>query len=280
MNGGTVTKMRPKVVEPIERVMLTPAMATELLEKNTNNRPVYDMHVHRIAAQIKTGKWKFNGDTIKVSETNDVLDGQHRCWAAIEANTPIETVIVRGIKRDAFTTIDTVRRLRSGADTIALSGTTRYRNVIASALIWLLRWQRGYLPDIKKPQNKIENSDIEVAFVEHPQIMRAVERAMKVNRLANPSIIAFLYYVLSNRDQELAERMVTTLEDPSRVAISDPFFRLRTYFTAEHHKRKEPVLTIALAIKAANAAHHGKKVEILNWKNQGKVAEKFPTLDF
>jgi len=276
--SGTVVEIKP--AKPLlEIIKISPEMATRLLELNTLNRPLSEVHVQRIAKQIKDGKWRFNGDTIKIADTNDVLDGQHRLWAIIEARKPIETVIVRGIKRDAFSTIDTVRRMRSGGDVLALAGAQRHRNVSASALAWLLRWQRDTLTDYRAPKNKIENSDIEVAFEAHPRIVTAVERAMKLRGLANVSTMAFIFYILTNRDMELAERMMHTLENPAGVAINDPFFRLRTYFTLDHHRPKDALMTIALAFKAINAAAAGKPVEKLMWRNQGDHPEEFPSLD-
>jgi hypothetical protein len=268
-----------------ERITLTPEMAVALLEHNGNNRPISDQHVHRIANQIKTGKWKFNGDTIKVAVTNDILDGQHRLWSVIEAQIPVETIIVYGIEQDAFSTIDTIRRMRSGADVLALNGATRYRNIISSALQWLLRWQAGpktewkSFTQFKAPQYRVENSDIEAAWNAHPNMAAAVERSMRFRSLTNASVLGFFYYVLSNRNYELAERMMATLDNPGPVAVDDPFYKLREYFLADHFKRKEPIYTIALAIKAANAAHAGRPIQILKWNSQGTNAEKFPELN-
>lgn len=281
MSTATVVKIRQPLnkADAPKIITLTPEMAAQLLEKNRNNRPLSEQHAARIARQIEDGKWRYNGDTIKISDEDEILDGQHRLWAVIESNTPIQTAIVYGIKPEAFSTIDTLRKLRSGSDTIALAGTTRYRNVIASSLAWLLRWQRGNIVEYRSPENKIENSDIEEAFKNHPDIVRAAERAMALRRLCNVSIMSFFYYALSNRNQALADRMMDTLENPAQVALSDPFFRLRNYFTADHHQKKDPITTIALAIKSANAAHAGKKVSGLTWRSHGKGAEPFPDLD-
>lgn len=272
-----MTKLKHNVAA-IERVTITPVMATELLEHNSSNRPISDPHVHRIAAQIMAGKWRFNGDTIKVAEDEEVIDGQHRLWAVIEAKTSIDTVIVRGVEREAFATIDTIRRPRSGGDTLFLSGATRHAKTMASTLSWLLRWQRKAFPNYKDPKHKVENADIEVAYAAHPGILHAVERVRHLRGLANEALLAFLYYVMTNHNEVIAEQMLNTLEDPSGVGVNDPFFRLRAYFTNDHHKRRDPVTTIALAIKAANAAHEGRKVQLLSWKNQGERAEIFPEL--
>jgi len=273
---GIAPMSKPK--RNLDTILLTPERATELLEHNALNRPLNDGHVRRLARQIIEDKWRFNGDTIKIADTGDVLDGQHRLWAVIEAKKAVETIVVSGIARDAFATIDTLRKPRSGGDVIALAGESRYRGVIASALAWLLRWQRGVLEEFRAPQNRIENSDIEAAFAAHPGIVRAVERTRNIKSLANQPIMAFLYYVLTNRNPALAERMLGTLEDPAGVGVTDPFFKLRAFFTVDHHRRKEPLMIIALAIKAINAAHKGERVNVLSWKSQGSRVEDFPVL--
>lgn len=259
-------------------VTITPEEAASLLEHNKLNRPLRDAHVRRIAGQIIDGKWRFNGDTIKISDDGDVLDGQHRLWAIIEAKTSVPTILVYGIARDAFATIDTLRATRSGADVLALNGASRYRPTISAALTWLIRYQRKCLEDYRAPANRIENSDIEESFSVNPGMVRAVERCMALRGLANSSLLAFFYYIVFNRNPDLAEALVSTLENPAGISINDPFFRLRTYFTADHHKRKDPVVTIALMIKAANAAYEKKELRALSWRSQGSTPEAFPKL--
>jgi hypothetical protein len=277
MSGAEVVKLRRKT-DKIDIITLTPERAMELLDRNKSNRPLSDAHVQRIAGQIVGGKWMFNGDTIKVADDGSVVDGQHRLWACIEAKKAVETIIVYGVPREAFSTVDTLRRPRSGGDVLALNGASRYRNIAASALSWLIRWQRECLEDYRAPQNRVENSDIEAAFASHPGIIRAVERAVAVRSIGNPSIIGFFYYLLSNKNHDLAERMMATLTDPSSVSVNDPYFRLRNYFTTDHHKQKLPLDSIAVMIKATNAAKKGEKLSTLYWRSQGKNAEPFPAL--
>ena len=265
------THGQPEVIE------LTPEYAMQLLEHNTLNRPLSQQHVNRIANQITTGEWKFNGDTIKVASTGDVLDGQHRLWAVIEAKRSVETIIVYGIERDAFATIDTLRRMRSGADVLALSGAQRYRGHMAMALKWLILWQRGKITEWQNPHNRIENADIERAYADNPAIAEAVKRVMPLQVVARASTLAFLYYVFVNRNEELAERMVKTLENPSGVSMDDPFFRLRAYLTTEK-RTADPLMVMAIAIKAANAAFEGRSLRALSWRRQGQTPEPFPTL--
>jgi hypothetical protein len=264
--------------QQLQTITLTPELAMQLLERNGLNRPLNEQHVSRIARQIKTGKWRFNGDSIKIANSEDILDGQHRLWAVIEAKKPVDTVIVYGIEREAFATIDTLRKPRSGSDVLALAGNPRHRAVVAQAIVWLLRWRSGKLLDYQQPKNRIENSDIEECYVSNGGMVQAAERTSKLRRVANPALLTFLYYIIVNRNADLAERMVRTLEYPSAVGIDDPFFCLRSYFLSDHQKAKMPLVTIALTIKAANAANNNQKMKILNWRNQGDRPEPFPEL--
>ncbi len=264
----------------IERILLTPERAMELLNHNTLNRPLSDSHVARLAHQMKTGAWIFNGDTIKVSDDGNIVDGQHRCWGCVESKTPIETIIVYGVPRAAFATVDTLRKPRNAADILSLNGVTNHRREAGVALTWLVRWQRKP-PTFKGSASRVENSEIEHAFAHHHNILQATERMNVSSRgIASPGLNSFLYYILSNRDPELGERFAMLMERPAGVSISDPFFRFRSYLTADRVRARQPIMTIALFIKAANAAKAGKKIESLAWRNSGKTPEPFPKIAF
>lgn len=71
---------------------------------------------------------------------------------------------------------------------------------------------------------------------------------------------------------------LVTLENPLGVAVTDPFFRLRGYFLSDYRTRKEPLHSIALCIKATNAAGEGRTINNLTWRSQGNAPEPFPVL--
>lgn len=265
----------------LELMTITPKRAMELLEANKLNRPITQAHVNRIAAQITKGLWKFNGDTIKIAENGDVLDGQHRLWAIAEAGIAVDTIVVYGIDRDAFATIDTIRKVRSGADILSLCGCDRHRRSIATALTWLMRWQRGCILEWRSAKNRIENSDIEESYQAHPGVGAAVERVSGLRGIISPGIAGFIYFVLASRNLDLANRLADTLESPAGVSVNDPFFKFRTYLIASRDRRdkkRDPVEVFALAFKAWNAAVNGKEIEVLSWRTQGPTPEKFPGL--
>ena len=257
---------------------MNPDKATKLLETVCDNRPVSMLHVGFLASQMREGKWIENGDMIRVDTEGVLSDGQHRLWALIESNMTMPMWVAYNVPRDAFPTID-AGRVRAKSDMIALSGRKRHRRSIGEALTWLLRYERGVLLNYKAAENRIDNTDIKRAFAEHPHIVDAIEQASRLRRLRFVSIIGFVYYTLVNRNPEIAERLIETLENPIKAAVNDPFYLLRDYFTNDHLLKKDPIVTIALAFKAANAAAQGRKLSKLMWKSHGKGAEAFPELE-
>ncbi len=252
-------------------------MATRILEINQNNRPLRDYHATRISELMKRGRWKDNGQTIKIGVNGDVLDGQHRLWAIIYSKCTVWLIIIYGVKNDAFSTIDTIQMPRSGADVLAVNGLDRHRVRTASALAWLIRHERGTIEEYRARQYRIENFDIENAFSAHPEMIRAVEKVRKLGPIINVSILAFVYYLLVSRDPDLAARMLRTLEEPANVSISDPFFRLReTMINGGAERRRDQLMVIALIIKAVNAARENKPIDTLMWRAQGVHPEAFP----
>ena len=259
------------------RVTITPEMAVEILEMNKINRPLRQEKVNTIARQIVAGKWRYNGQTIKITHTLDVLDGQHRLWAIIEAKRGVETLVAFGIDREAFETIDTLQTNRTLGDTIALEGQLQYRNYVGQALAWLIRYERGTIEKYRAPVNRIENSDVKEAYRNNPNIVHAVQQGVKVRKLCNASLASFFYYVLANQNTALAEKFIEILRDPSKTKVAHPFYLLRHYLVSER-THKDPLKVIALMIKAANAAYAGKELTALEWRPQGRNPERFPVL--
>jgi hypothetical protein len=273
------TKSRQNDQITVEEVLITPEMAVAMLEANKHNRPLSDLHVHRLARQIMEGKWIFNGDAIKFSMSGDVLDGQHRLWAIIYAKIAVLSLVVRGIDDKAFATIDTLRKHRTAADMLYLRGMQKYRTVAAGALQWLVRYQRGIMEEWKAHENRIENSDVEKAYAETPQIVHAAELASRLRLIYNPGVLAFLYHVVGQQSEATATRMMTTLNNATGAAQDDPFFLLRLYMVDRNKMPRDPLEAIALGFKSANAVHRHRKLQALLWRRQGVVPEPFPLLD-
>lgn len=120
---------------------ITPEAAQRLLRENSHNRPLNSRRVRRLATIIREGRWRLNGDTLKVDKKSRLLDGQHRLHAVIQADRPIQTLLVTGLDPAVFDTIDQ-GKARTGGDIFHICG-VRNPSVVSSALTIVHQQQKG-----------------------------------------------------------------------------------------------------------------------------------------
>lgn len=110
-------------------VTITPEMAEEMLKKNIGNRKINQANVNRIAADMATGNYKLNGETIKISPNGEILDGQHRLLAAVKSGMTFKTYVVYNVERESIGTID-MGKGRSVADSLNVMGCNIKQGII------------------------------------------------------------------------------------------------------------------------------------------------------
>jgi hypothetical protein len=112
---------------------ITPALAAELLKKNTINRSVKDRVVSQYAAEIVAGRWREGtGEAIKIAKDGTLLDGQHRLHAVILANRAITNHIVYNVDNEVFDVLDT-GSARNAADVFRIEG-IQYSSALPSII--------------------------------------------------------------------------------------------------------------------------------------------------
>lgn len=122
----------------IEQVEMTPAMAREILASNDNNRNPDERSIQKLVVQMQAGKWVLNGDTVVISESGRLLDGQHRLTAVVLSGVTVPMLIARGAHESVFTTIDT-GRARKATDIALLAGVpNRFEAMSAAKVIYSL----------------------------------------------------------------------------------------------------------------------------------------------
>lgn len=126
-----------KIVD-IKQVEWTPLQAEDFLRKhNTRNRKHSQRVIDKYAAQMKAGEWiEATGDTIKLSKTKVLIDGQHRLAAQVKANVTLKWLLVEGLPDEAYEVVDT-QKPRRAADALYVLGAKNH-NYLATLL-------RGYL---------------------------------------------------------------------------------------------------------------------------------------
>lgn len=88
--------------------LVTPAMAREWLERNTDNRPLRPGVVDGFLNAYRRGEWKITHQGIAFSKTGRLLDGQHRLTFISELpdKTVVPMNVSNDLEEDAFDCID------------------------------------------------------------------------------------------------------------------------------------------------------------------------------
>jgi hypothetical protein len=140
---------------------ITPTEAKELLERSIGNRALSPQNLKRIRQAMRTGTYHFLGDPIRISCTNQLLDGHHRLEAAIAEDYTLQVVVIRGLPDEVFPSLDTNRKLRSSADALSIQigdGTSKTR------LRALLQAAWDYESSDTITRTKVSNEDMLVLY--------------------------------------------------------------------------------------------------------------------
>lgn len=257
----------PEPEEPSAEVMtITPTLATTWLNRNENNRPVRNLRVATYAREMKAGRWRLNGDSIRFDRDGNLLDGQHRLFACIEAGVSFPALVVTGLEPDTFTSIDVGIR-RTGADALSVVGEVD-TNKLAAALVRVWKWERGLLGSSSKYDYPTHAQIIETRD-NHPAVqesIRFVEKQIKGIRISR-SALGALHYLFAMRAPELADDFFQALGTGAGLTATSPILHLRNrLFSNYTSATKLPERDIlALTIVAWNAVRESRAMKLLRW---------------
>ncbi len=148
------------------KVIITPQLAKDILASNTINRPMKKSNLEFIEKQLRSGEFAYNGESIKISSSNLLLDGQHRLQAVINTGISIVSEVVYDLDQEVFKTIDTGVQ-RSAADTLNVSGVSMANKVAATIKRLLAFQQNSHRVSLK---HKISNSDVLHVYESSPEL--------------------------------------------------------------------------------------------------------------
>jgi hypothetical protein len=77
----------------VKEMRVGPPQAIKWLEGNVHNRSVRDSVVQRYARDMKAGQWKLTHEALAFDPQGTLIDGQHRLYAVIEADTEVDFMV-------------------------------------------------------------------------------------------------------------------------------------------------------------------------------------------
>lgn len=269
------------VVMPETRAeTLTPEIAAQLLQRNHHNRRLNPVRVRLLADAISRGEWEFNGATIVLDPSGEILDGQHRLAAIVKANESIVTLVIHGVQRAAQETMDTGKP-RSLADILSIRGEKR-TNVLASAIRSVAAYEMVGIPVIEWAPVTMITSQQGLALLErHPGLRESSEahRFLSSHLLPRPTGV---HYLFSLSDIEGADAFFRELRTGEGLEEGNPILLLRNRLTKEAVRgssQTRPIVKLALAVRAWNAWMAGETLSLLKWAPGGARPERFPRIE-
>lgn len=266
-------------------IYIDPPMARRVLEKNTRNRPISELHVQRLLGEMKSGRWQYNGEAIKWSTDNVILDGQHRLTALsrLDDSFSLPFLVVRGLPTSAQNTMDQ-GRTRTAGDQLNIDGLTEGADskIVAGAIRVYAQWMNGGLfGDVKV--NRVGNPEVIEWAKDHPMeiaIMADILRDNRVRRVkARPSLTLAVLLRLHLIDGQAAREFSEKLFSGVGLESGDPILTLRERLD---RIRTQAFQTpdrdmIAFFLIAWNAWRSGRKMDKFQRPAGGTwTAEKFP----
>lgn len=242
-----------------------PKEALELLSSNSVNRKLSVRNIEYLTQQIQSGNYRETGDTIKISKSGRLLDGQHRLNAIIKANKSINLTFCTGLEDEIFDVLDT-GKIRTASDIMSIKNIPNAHEVTAAAT-FLLKYNKGGL----FLGRKISNTDVLQTVMDNPEIVDIVKIVCTENkkfRMISSSMIAALYYLFSKKNHQLTEDFFNKYYTGLGISREDPIYILRDRLIRDSvNKIKIPlVYKMSLMASAWNAFRLNKTIKRLDWE--------------
>ena len=271
------TTVPPAPYPTYEVVEVTPELAKEWLRHNSHNRNLRERVVNGYAADMLSGDWVEDGQSIKFSASGILLDGQHRLSAIVQSRVTQRMLIVRGLPDSSQDTMD-VGAKRVLADVLRLRG-EQYNTTLAAILLRVYQWDQGYRRSFKAGARPTHRQLLAV-LDKHPEVRRSAEIADRIRKPAriSGSTAGLCHWLFNQIDCGDCAFFFARLGDGTALVDGDPVYALRrvlSNFAADKGRPDETHVT-ALVIKAWNAYREGRPVQLLAYKGGGSAPEAYP----
>lgn len=239
-----------------------PDEARDLLKLNVSNRPLSHSNVRKIAGEILSGQWQNTGDTIKISTSNKLIDGQHRLHAIILSGSTIDVNFAIGVDDSSFLVIDTGKK-RSSSDALALSG-LQNTTLLSTTCRLIMLIKRGRL--LNRAGNEFSNKDILDFANGVSELQETISFVHKKNRsfrmLATPPMSA-LYFLFAEISQEQADEFFLKYWSGTDLEADCPIKLLRDKLIFDSTKKSKlaSVVKMVMIAQAFKLYSQGRKIK-------------------
>lgn len=254
--------------------------AQDALSKNMKNFRKYrsERHVARLRDDMLAGSWQENGESIKFDVDGNLVDGQHRLAAVIQADVEIRSSVTRGLPTGADLNLDS-GKVRNITDVLKDLGEKNAR-VLSSALRLICCLDRVEDPVAGSLRRALSIREYLETHRRHPKLGESVSTRGQRPSWARFAGVIVLHYKAGRMpdSQEIADKFFHGLATGEDLNEGNPVRLLREKLANDYIKAVH-LLDIwartALVFKAWNIFVRGDTREQLRWRPS---LEGFPEL--
>lgn len=261
---------------------VTPDKAYDLLARNTNNRQLRARQVEKYARDMKAGEWLEVGEPIEIAADGEVLNGQHRLMAVIEADKTVRLAITRGLDKKAQRVADQGVK-RTFADVLRMQYGQTDANRLAAAVRLMYHYRETGILGVTGSDPAANPSIAELArtyeqekgLADYVQITGALRN---YGVMTSAGVTCALGYLFDIIDPEEAPAFWARLKTGANLGERDPILSLRRTLSGDDRPRT-PKGQAGLIIKAFNYWREGREVQSLRFRAGGSKPDPFPTIN-
>lgn len=259
--------MKTQVIE------ISPSIAREFLSISDRNRDIKEWHVNNFYTDMINGKWIENtGETIKISKSGKLIDGQHRLIALIKADKTYNFLVAYEIDDDAFDIIDSGVR-RTIKDVFTMDGVVNSGAIITTirSVYYLEKKQYAF---VGSSDNNLSARDVLKLYKIHPESYH--ESALfgasiyKLSqKLVHARIACSFHYLCKTNYKYEIEAFLTQLASGLNILDNNsPIHHMRNRLVndlKDKSRKLNSKLLTCLYIKSWNAYITGKNIKLLKY---------------
>lgn len=262
-----------------KKQLITPSIAKQYLEANIKNRRVRQETVNRYANDMINGKWKEDtGDSIKISKTGILIDGQHRLLSIIKANISINIHVATNVDDDVFDVLDT-GTVRNATDVFLIKG-IKNENSIPSIISFYELFKIGINTSCHKKDRTLTNSQLLIEYEKRPAFWQMVANKshrwyLGFAKILPKSIIGGMYAIFYDINQDDSESFFDQIATGMDIKNKSIGLLRQKLMQDKMSLRKMPILMRnALIIKTWNYSRlNNNEIKLLKFNSQ---SEEFP----
>lgn len=257
---------------------ITPQKAADLLARSKGNRNLRPQVVAQYARDMAAGNWILTGEAIKLNGDGTLIDGHHRCYACIQAETPFTTYVIENLTNDIRVPMDSGAK-RTIKDLLSWEGYKNTTQLAAVARLAMLHQDNRIGGVGSKSGIKYSHRET-IQFIDGnlPRIVDACQFGVKLRNTFDigSTPIAFVHY-LTGDGYESYETFMNLVGVGAGLERETPEFTLRKWYERQIqeavHGTPGTVTRAAVIIKTYNYWLDRRPMSNVYWR---PGAEAFP----